>query len=320
LTPSRTTDTGLLWQLALARWAEIDRAWPDLSPALAVQKAMLRLLIDAAERLEDASLELPEVAPDRVLAKWARGLPALRNEVIPIPSNLKEMLPALCEALALGGAGDSAVHIKEALADGRVDAGSLLSISLARNHKALRMSSIHLGFSPDLMWLIGELAVSPLAHYYQARLRNTPALMNGARAWNRGYCPCCGSWPAFVELLNQGGEEAGDRSSGGNLRCSFCASAWELTSARCIYCDNADDRFLAAAPDMARPNRRLELCGACGSYTKVIEVGALTPFPLMAIEDLASMDLDEGAMSRDYRRPPLVDLDALDPPASSSCS
>jgi hypothetical protein len=28
------------------------------------------------------------------------------------------------------------------------------------------------------------------------------------------------------------------------------------------------------------------------------------------------MDLDEGAMSREYRRPDLFDLDAIDPPAS----
>ena len=34
-----------------------------------------------------------------------------------------------------------------------------------------------------------------------------------------------------------------------------------------------------------------------------------TPFPLLAIEDLASMDLDRGAMKRDYRRPELFDLD-----------
>jgi formate dehydrogenase maturation protein FdhE len=68
---------------------------------------------------------------------------------------------------------------------------------------------------------------------------------------------------------------------------------------------------------MARQNRRLELCAGCGSYTKVIEVDALTPFPLIAIEDLATLDLDEGAMGREYSRPPMFDLDAIDPPASA---
>ena len=92
-----------------------------------------------------------------------------------------------------------------------------------------------------------------------------------------------------------------------------------MTSRRCVYCGNSDGRFVAAAPDMAHRDRRLELCGACGSYTKAIAVTSLTPFPLMAIEDLATLDLDQAAMGREYSRPPLFDLDAIDPPALSPC-
>ena len=76
---------------------------------------------------------------------------------------------------------------------------------------------------------------------------------------------------------------------------------------------------MVAAPDVARPERRVELCGACGGYTKVIATDSLTPFPLIAIEDLATMDLDEGAMARGYHRPDLFDLDVIDP-LSSECS
>jgi formate dehydrogenase maturation protein FdhE len=68
-----------------------------------------------------------------------------------------------------------------------------------------------------------------------------------------------------------------------------------------------------AAPDVSRPQSRVELCGACGSYTKIIEVDDPTPFPLVAIEDLASIDLDRGAMSREYQRPELFDLDTIEP-------
>ena len=92
-----------------------------------------------------------------------------------------------------------------------------------------------------------------------------------------------------------------------------------MTSQRCVYCGNGDGRFVAAAPDMAHQDRRLELCGACGSYTKTIAMRSLTPFPLMAIEDLATLDLDQAAMGREYSRPPLFDLDTIDPPALSPC-
>jgi formate dehydrogenase accessory protein FdhE len=307
-----TTYAGGLWQLAEQKWAGIAGKFPELDHAITLQKSMLRLLIDARERLEDSQPALPEVTRDAILGKWRRGVPALRNETLAIPEELKNILPPLCDVLAGGGAGESAAHIRDALATGEIDAGSLLRVSLARNRTAIRTSSLHHGFSADLVWVIGELASSPLAHYCQTHLLNPRELRPADAGWDRGYCPCCGSWPAFIEALD--GEDGR-----GFLRCSYCAATWQLTSRRCTYCGTADGRFMVAAPDMESAGRRLELCGACGNYTKVIDVASLTPFPLIAIEDLATMDLDQGAMQRGYRRPDLFDLDALEPPTSPNC-
>ena len=83
-----------------------------------------------------------------------------------------------------------------------------------------------------------------------------------------------------------------------------------------MYCGNDGSDFVAAAPDVEQPQRRVELCGRCSGYTKVIEVVTPTPFPLLAIEDLATLSLDQGAMDRGYRRPELFDLDAIEPRTS----
>lgn len=299
------TDT--LWQIAVARWAEIAGKSPDLEPALALQHAMLRTVVEAAERLEEADARLPNIPVDVVLARWIRGVPALRNEPVPIPAGLTAVLPALCDTLVQGGAGDAALHIRDALLNGTIDAGSMLAVSLARNEKAIRTSALHLGLSPDLVWLIGELGSSPLAHHLQARLLGRPEILRALRDWNHGYCPCCGSWPVFIEVLD------GSRV----LRCSYCAAAWELSSCRCLYCGTSGDDVVAA--EAGQRSRRIELCGKCGGYTKVIEVSSRTRFPLLAIEDLASVDLDEGAMNRGYRRPTLRDLDGIEP-LSSGCT
>jgi FdhE protein len=156
-----------------------------------------------------------------------------------------------------------------------------------------------MGFSPDLVWLVGELGSCPLAYHLQAQLFADLS----PNDWDRGYCPFCGSWPAFME----------SRHGSHTLRCSFCALAWELQTHRCIYCGNTGDDFVSAAPDMNRGQWRVELCARCGNYTKVIDVTEATPFPLLAIEDLASMDLDQAVMERDYRRPELFDLDSIEP-------
>src|SRR5688572_1299446 len=305
----------MLWRRATAQWAVITANLPDLAPAVALQQRLLRLTIDASNSLDE---RLPlAVSPESILAKWERGLPALRNEVIPIPSASKDVLPELCNALAECGAGDSAVHIRDAIVAKAIDADSLLSVSLARNQKAIRTSALHMGFSPDLVWLIGELGSAPLAHHLSAGLKaSTTAVTVGVvrsadlhvgQHWDHGYCPCCGSWPAFIEA----------QDGAHTLRCSYCALAWSLQSHRCAYCGNAGENFVAAAPDVKQPQRRVELCGQCSGYTKVIDVREPTPFPLLAIEDLATMQLDQGAMNRGYRRPELFDLDTIEPRTST---
>jgi FdhE protein len=290
-----------LWSLATAQWAEITRNSPDLAPAVALQQRLLRLTLDACAGLE--TVEIASLTPASIRERWARGLPALRNEPIPIPPQLKEILLPICTALAECGAGDSAMHIRDAIAAQGIDADSLLSVSLARNQKAIRTSALHMGFSPDLVWLIGELGSAPLAHHLSSVVPRPSSLVG---AWDRGYCPFCGSWPTFIE--------AHDNTH--TLRCSYCALGWLLTSHRCVYCANSGEDFITAALEVSQPQRRVELCGRCSGYTKVIDVREPNHFPLLAIADLATMNLDQGAMDRGYRRPELFDLDAIEPRTS----
>jgi formate dehydrogenase maturation protein FdhE len=65
---------------------------------------------------------------------------------------------------------------------------------------------------------------------------------------------------------------------------------------------------VTVAPDADRKDRRLEICKSCGSYLKAIDVPELSPFPLLAISDLETMDLDMAAMEHGYSRPPVRDF------------
>jgi len=293
-----------LWQRACVKISEIEANQPDLAGALALQATILRLLIDASERLQDSSRAQPSVEPSAVLERWSRSIPAFRGEMPQAPASAKSEVLRICEALLTGDAAESARHIHRAVAEGEIDAGSLISVSIARNQQAIRTSAIHMGMAPDLLWLVGELASAPLAHHLQTRLAAVAEIDAAVRRWDKGYCPYCGSWPALVESLGPEKTRA--------LRCSFCAATWSLASERCIYCGNCDNGFVSAAPNMSRLDRRVDLCAVCGGYTKVTEVETLTPFPLLAIADLGTMDLDEGAMSKGYSRPPLVDLEEIE--------
>ena len=76
----------------------------------------------------------------------------------------------------------------------------------------------------------------------------------------------------------------------------------------CVYCGTGGDRFVIFAGSPDRPDRRIEICGGCGGYLKTVDVPELSPFPLLAIADLETMDLDMMAMEKGYRRPALKDF------------
>jgi len=291
-----------LLEIAEGRWSAVHTARPDLAPALDLQRRLLGIVIAVAEALDGGRLPRLSLPPRYVAAKLGRGVPVLAGEPIPVPLPLlTPVIGQLCDALADGGAGDAALHIKQAIDSGAIEPGSLLGASLSRNQTAIRTGATHRGLAPDLLWLVGELAVSPYVHLLQQRHLAQPVdadLRAAADAWNGGYCPACGSWPAVAEVVG------GHRT----LRCSFCAAAWELPSYACIYCGEGGETFVTAAPDEERKDRRLELCHHCGGYLKTIDVAQLSPFPLLSISDIETTDLDVSAMEHRYGRPALKEF------------
>ena len=295
---------GNLVDSADRRWRAIGEARPDLEPALALQRQLLTLVIDLAGTLARGPLPKLSLPPRYLAAKLTRGVPVLAGEPIPVPVPiLAPALLRLCEALANGGAGAAATHIRQAIESGSIEPGSLLIASLGRDQAAMRTGAVHRGLAPDLVWLVAELAVSPFVHALQHMVfahRGPGELQSALEAWNRGYCPACGSWPAVAEVVS------GHRT----LRCSFCSSAWEPTTYACIYCEERGEAFVTAAPNEERKDRRVEVCSSCNGYLKTVDVPELSPFPLLSISDIESTDLDVAAMEHGYARPALKDFGA----------
>ena len=64
----------------------------------------------------------------------------------------------------------------------------------------------------------------------------------------------------------------------------------------------------AAVKNEERKDRRVEVCKGCGNYLKTVDVAEFSPFPLLAIADLETMDLDMAAMEHGFTRPALKDF------------
>lgn len=295
-----------------ARWNAITADRPQLGAAVGLQRRLIAEVVALKKVIEAGRLPRLSLPARYLAAKLARGVPALAGEPIPLPVTvLSETLVRLCGELAASGAGEAAEHIRTVVQDGSLDAGSLLTASLSRDQEAIRTGAVHRGLAPDLVWLVAELTVGPFAYVLQRSLFSGAAAASGSTSsgareplataldnWAYGHCPACGSWPAMAEVV------AGHRT----LRCSFCAAAWELPAYACVYCGEDGEGFVTAAPDEERKDRRVEVCSSCSGYLKTVDTFVLSPFPLLSIGDLETMDLDMAAMEHGYQRPPLKEF------------
>ena len=284
--------------LAEARWNGMATAKPDLGTAISLQRKLIWRVDDLFGQFETGHLPRLSLPSKYLATKLRAGIPALTGEPIQLPVDaLQPTFVDLCRSLAEGGGGEATLQIRAAAESGQIDVRALLTLALGREQGALRVAATRAGLGHDLLWLVADLCVSPFVHALLGSLFGdaNAQLAAALDAWTHGYCPLCGSWPVFVERF-------GDAR---RLRCSLCAAAFELPDGRCLYCGEGGDAFAVDTPDASKPERPIETCQRCKGYAKVLGTAAPLPFPLLAIADLDSMDLDMAAMHAGFARPAL---------------
>lgn len=113
-------------------------------------------------------------------------------------------------------------------------------------------------------------------------------------AWYKRICPLCGSPPKMAELKGE------KWTSLRSLLCAFCGMSWPYRRLGCPFCGNQDHQQLDLLYAEEDRRCRIETCGACQRYIKVVdnkEFFGLIPF----LEDLATPHLDLLALERGFR-------------------
>ena len=164
--------------------------------------------------------------------------------------------------------------------------------SCLRDVETMRALAREHGLNLQVLWLIAEVASAPLMHLRQriALEESGTRVRDAIGVWQRGRVPPAARGPSLAEFFY------GERLN----RCSYCACAWPVSPGACTYCGETGEPFGTIVPDRERPGRRLELCRTCGGYLKTLDVGRPMPFPLLAVEDFATNDLDRAAQHHGF--------------------
>jgi FdhE protein len=118
-----------------------------------------------------------------------------------------------------------------------------------------------------------------------------------SKSWVEGYCPVCGSLPAFAEVRGI------ERNR--YFRCGRCGGEWHARALHCPYCAmNDHDELVSLVPEKGGTNAVIDACQRCRGYVKTFTRLQGCPPGAVMLEDLASVDLDVAAIEHGFARPP----------------
>jgi FdhE protein len=259
----------------------LKRARPEWRPWLAV-------LEDVARESQAAHWERAVPAP---ASPRHDGMPLLAGTAIELQArSVRGWLQRLLR-LAAGGTTDA----MRSLANARVTDGECLALfASSLRHDGAAVDRVARAHGVDGEALQAVVALLPVPFLQTANRR----LSHGIRTtWTAGYCPVCGTWPAFAEIRGI------ERTR--HFRCGRCGGEWYARALVCAFCDMSNhDELAALVPATTDTHAVIDACNACRGYVKAFtRLQGCAPGTVM-IEDLASVALDMAAIEHGYARPP----------------
>jgi FdhE protein len=265
---------------AVTALTELKRRRPEWEPWLAVVAEVLRETEDPAW-----DTVVPHVDSTRPTA-----VPLLTGATLTLdPRAVRRLMEHMLKAASRSGSTELATLRAAASAD--VDVLALFRESLC--YETERVHDLARSTSADAQALQAVVALLPVPFLHACRRQWGSLLSEG---WVQGYCPICGSWPAFTEVRGI------ERSR--YFRCGRCSGQWHARALCCPYCSMSDhDELVSLMPEGSTSQGTVEACKACHGYVKTFTrlQGCLAG--AVMLEDLSSVDLDISAIDHEFTRP-----------------
>jgi FdhE protein len=259
---------------------DLKRQRPEWAPWLAVIEEIVR---------ETASHKWEASVPTGVEPRPA-GTPLLAGVTLAVhASSVRRVLKRLIRTAALSrmpniATLDSALDLDPELL-------TLFSASLCQNSDGVQAIAAARGADASGLQAVVALVPLPLLHACNRRWASSIS-----ESWVEGYCPVCGSWPAFAEV--RGIERC--RS----FRCGRCGAEWRAGLLSCPYCtERRHEALVSLVPEGGGSPGTIDACRSCHGYVKTFtRLRGCQPDTVM-LEDLASVHFDVAAIEQGYKRP-----------------
>lgn len=222
-----------------------------------------------------------------------KGIPLLQHAEIqaalgkPVEHMMHQLLESLLKADIPKALKDSCHALEKYLSDNA--ATEMIGYVLCQEEESIQIFCEKKELNASTLRYIVWLAVSNVMQSIEDERKEWQKDL----AWERNYCPVCGSLPVLAQLKkkNQGRER--------HLVCSHCHETWHYKRIGCIYCDNDDLNKLRLLETAAEPEMRIDVCKECHSYSKTYLNEGKEP---VYLNDWATVHLDMLAEEKGLKR------------------
>ncbi|MBI2205623.1 MAG: formate dehydrogenase accessory protein FdhE [Candidatus Rokubacteria bacterium] len=270
---------------------DLRDAWRDLLRRRAALGDALSPYGEIVDRWAGSTASAPPIdaTPDDGRARWARGVPLLADQRVPLAAGAVEELLAPALDLAAAIRPDAAAGL--AAFATAWDAGEVAPDALLPARGRIGRLAERYGLDDDVL---GFLAVASLRPLLESSLEPWRARL-GPDDWSLAVCPFCGAPPGWGDIVEGGRLE---------LACHLCGGTWRFSRARCPFCGDDDaksQRRLTA--EAGEEGYAIIACTACRAYLKELDRRERWNGGPPLLEDWASPHLDVAVRRQGYWRP-----------------
>jgi FdhE protein len=258
---------------------DLKRQHPEWAPWLAVVQEILR---------ETNNPQWDTVVPDR--ATQQDKTPLLAGASLALEQNsIRRLIKMLIEAACRSGT--PAMASLEPALRVELDVLSLFQAALHQDSDYLKTAAAAVGAEPEAFQAVAALIPVPFLQACNRRWKQATAT-----SWLEGYCPVCGTWPAFTEMRGIERQRY--------FRCGRCGGEWRAHCLFCAFCGmNDHEQLVSLVPEKSGAGRIIEACKRCLGYVKTFTTLEGSAPAKVILDDLGSVDLDVAACAQGYKRP-----------------
>jgi FdhE protein len=259
---------------------DLRRQHPEWEPWLVVVDEILR---EAGTAAWDAAV--PAAAPAQQTA-----VPLLAGATLAVQAgSVRDLLDRL---IRIGsGIGTPKMSTLKAALDADMEMAPLFTAALCQDSDRIKEVAAVPGADAEALHAVIALLPVPLLHACNRRWASSISA-----SWVEGYCPVCGSLPAFAEVRGIERNRC--------FRCGRCGGEWHARALYCPYCAMSDhDELVSLVPEKGGSNAVIDACRRCLGYVKTFTRLQGCPPGTVMLEDLASVELDVAAFEHGFARP-----------------